>query len=177
MHLSAQGQSLDECFISSRVLTSSIRAGDSISSRQARVFLILRMFFGIQSCFGCYGMKSPIEKKNHLRALCPHSGMCWQRKNYTVPVVGFCIFTVFFMQRDGTKINGCRWLTQDFRKQTECTQCVAHLTLQMVPGQQVLLKPFKRIACKTGSEIKAAKVISVSQFKKHQQPQLISKDL
>lgn len=127
MHLSAQGQSLDECFISSRVFTSSIRAGDSISSRQARVFLILRMFFGIQSCFGCYGMKSPIEKKKHLRALCPHSGMCWQRKNYTVPVVGFCIFTVFFMQRDGTKINGCRWLTQDFRKQTECTQCITHL--------------------------------------------------
>lgn len=50
-------------------------------------------------------------------------------------------------------------------------------TLQMVPGQQVLLKPFRRIACKTGSGIKAAKVISGAQFEKHHQSQLIFKDL
>lgn len=63
-------------------------------------------------------------------------------------------------------------------QKTSCIYPVCHTsTLQMVPGQQVLLKPFRRIACKTGSGIKAAKVISGAQFKKHHQSQLIFKDL
>lgn len=108
LYLSAQGQSLDECLISLRVLTSIIGARDSISSRQASL-LICRMLFGIQLCFGCYGMKSPIGRKIP-RALSPRSGrkVHWQKKNNIVPVVGFCIFTMFCMQSYGTKINGCR---------------------------------------------------------------------
>lgn len=84
------------------------------------------MFFGIQLCFSCCGMKSPTGKKNtlgHFHIL----GCSGKQKDYTVPVAGFFIFTVFCMQRDGTKINGCRWLTQDFRKQTAFTQCITHL--------------------------------------------------
>lgn len=59
-------------FISLKVFKRHIGTGDSISSRQTSL-LIFRMLFGIQLCFGFYGMKSPTGEKT-IRALGSHSG-------------------------------------------------------------------------------------------------------